>query len=455
VISSVIALSGVAYMMGFGGGGGLSGDLLAFGMTLSMAVAMVVILGVAALAIDAASWYQKHHQAQVVADAAALAAANCLANPGVGSSGNICSSSTDVSDAQQVARNYAASNGVTIPTSNVVVNTSNDTVKVTASDTSPTFFASLIGIKSTTQTASSVASWTPGVSATCTTANQSAGQCWAVYAQNPTCGTSDGWVSTSASVTVNGAIHSQGSINLGSGGGGNWTLAGPTTYGGTGGGCYNKAANATVTGPTPTQGGSQASSYWPMDYSTSFPACTTTCTGPYGSPSYCTNAGNTSAGITLSSSNLPVAGHVYCSIGTGQASNPATWNGPIIINNGASAGSASSPMAITMIGGYVNAQGSTMYLTPEIGTCLIYALDADSAAGGTGYAVDAFSGNFYFNGGVFAPNGTINITSSATTVTASFLEAQNVVTSGLSFKGSGPLASAAGSSSTGSDALTQ
>jgi drug/metabolite transporter (DMT)-like permease len=42
VASSLIALAGVTVMVGFGHDGGLSGDLLALGMTFTMAVAMVV-----------------------------------------------------------------------------------------------------------------------------------------------------------------------------------------------------------------------------------------------------------------------------------------------------------------------------------------------------------------------------------------------------------------------------
>lgn len=42
ILASVAALAGVAIMVGFGGGGGWVGDLYAFGMTLSMAVATVV-----------------------------------------------------------------------------------------------------------------------------------------------------------------------------------------------------------------------------------------------------------------------------------------------------------------------------------------------------------------------------------------------------------------------------
>ena len=82
-----------------------------------LALAMVVMLGMAALGIDVATWYTEHHQTQVVADSAALAAANCLAHPNVGPSGASCSSSTDTTDATNVAIAYAAANGVTITAS--------------------------------------------------------------------------------------------------------------------------------------------------------------------------------------------------------------------------------------------------------------------------------------------------------------------------------------------------
>jgi drug/metabolite transporter (DMT)-like permease len=41
-LSSLVALAGVAVMVGLGRDGGLNGDLLAFGMTATMAVAMVI-----------------------------------------------------------------------------------------------------------------------------------------------------------------------------------------------------------------------------------------------------------------------------------------------------------------------------------------------------------------------------------------------------------------------------
>jgi len=43
IVSSVVAISGVLLMVGFGSDGGLLGDVLAFGMTLSMALSIIVM----------------------------------------------------------------------------------------------------------------------------------------------------------------------------------------------------------------------------------------------------------------------------------------------------------------------------------------------------------------------------------------------------------------------------
>ena len=68
-------------------------------------VTIFVALLMGAVAIDAARWYQKHHQAQVAADSASLAAATCLAN---GSPGETCTSTTDTADAAKVATTIAS-----------------------------------------------------------------------------------------------------------------------------------------------------------------------------------------------------------------------------------------------------------------------------------------------------------------------------------------------------------
>jgi hypothetical protein len=430
-----------------------------------ISLAMTVALGFSAIGIDTASWYQKHHQAQLVADAAALAAANCLAQPSVGPSGNVCSSSTDVSDAQQVAVNYAAKNGVTISTSNVVINTTNHTVQVTASNTSPAFFSRLIGINTTTQSAASTAGWSATSSTTCTAAQQSAGQCYAIYTANTTCGSNNGWVTSQTNETITGAIHSQGSLNISNG---SFSFLGPITY--SSGNCpYTQAGNATISSGgsyySPTAGSNQTSTYWPLDYSTVFPACSTsagTCTtsaaanGVSGSPTYCTQATTSSSGFTFGwvngSNQEPISGNVYCAIGTGTPSNPATWNGAFTFSNGASAGSSGNPVTVTMIGGYVSASSTTLYLAPDVSNCLVYAVDTDSASGSN--TIKFQNGTYNLSGALFAPNGTINLNS--TSATAAFLEAQNVDTVNLSFQGDGPVAPGTGASSTtGTDSLQQ
>src|ERR1700756_3894715 len=70
-----------------------------------MLVALTALFAFAALAIDVGQWYEKHHQAQVAADSAALAAANCLATAK-------CTSTASGGDASNLATSYASSNGV-------------------------------------------------------------------------------------------------------------------------------------------------------------------------------------------------------------------------------------------------------------------------------------------------------------------------------------------------------
>jgi hypothetical protein len=423
-----------------------------------IALTMTVALAVAAFSIDAASWMQHHHRAQVVADSAALAAANCLANPGTTPNGmNIdgtattapaCTSSTDTTDATTVAEDYAKANGVPITAGQIAFDTSTNHVTINTSTTSPSFFARFFGIQSTTQTAAAQAHWAEGSTA-CTTALEQAGQCYAIYAANQTCGTSDGWVTSSASLTITGAIHSQGSLNISNG---SFNLNGPINYS-TGNCGYTAQQNATMTGSdSPTAGGNQAAGYWPLNYATVFPACSSTgayqCTGPNGTPSYCAAA---SYSFSWAQNSSPPTG-IYCAYGSGNPGDPTTWTGAFSFNS-ASWGSSSSPVALTMIGGYVTGTSSKVYLEPAANAdnCLVYALDPDSADGGAAYIWQ--NGNSYDTGAVFAPNGTINLNSTYTT--SGFLEAQNVDTSNLSysFTGDGPVSQ--GTSTPGSDLLTQ
>ncbi len=433
-------------------------------------IAMGVALGFGALSIDVASWYQKHHQAQVVADAAALAAANCLANPGVGPTGDVCSSSTDTTDAKQVAVNYAAMNGVTISASNVTINTTNDTVQVSAANTAPTFFASLIGIKTTTQTAASTAGWTVGSTSTPCSQASSKTLCSAIYSASTSCtsgnGISSGTSSYGFTLNISGNIHSEGLLTFAQNGSIQADGSGAAPSLSVAGSCYTSQNLPTKSGYTATQ---VASESWPINYAASpyFAACTTaagTCTtsaatnGVSGSPSYCTLATTSSSGYTFTDFNgvdqLPVSGNVYCAIGTGTVSNPATWNGPIQIE---SSDCPSTYKKVTFIGGNVSFEngaygGTDICYQPQLYNCLVY------STGNVAGTNDTLS----WTGDIFAPDGTITLGSSGSgidaTSTGGMLEALNVnLQQGtLNITGDGNVPSAASSSgSGGTDSLEQ
>lgn len=130
------------------------------GQTLVLSsLAMLVVLILTAFAIDLSSWYQQHHQAQMATDAAALAAANCLADGKTTTVGSVtgCTSPTDTSDAMSVATKIAATN---LPGSSdqVKVDTTSHTVTVTASSRPAADFAGVAGV-SPTISARSVASY--------------------------------------------------------------------------------------------------------------------------------------------------------------------------------------------------------------------------------------------------------------------------------------------------------
>jgi hypothetical protein len=414
-----------------------------------MSVAMMAILGVAALGIDVGTWDAQHHRDQVVADSAALAAANCLANPNTGTNTAAtpqCTSSTDTSDAKQVAVSYAAQNGLTIATSNVTV--SNGTVSVDAQSTSPSFFAKLFGIGSAHESATAAAGYTtaPAGASTlswgCSQTQQNAGQCDAIYAADTTCGTSNGFTFSNAGSPIAGAVHSQGSINLSQG---TFTFNGPITYGGSG--CYTSSQD-TVSGTQPSLGTSQP---FPADYSQVFTSCGTgyayACTGPGNTPSYCTYAAASYNVTTLSNG-------VYCAYGTGTPAKPSTWNGGITISNN------TITATVTLIGGYINTSSLSFNGTPYLDDCLMYAIDTNAQAGtnNSNLAIDLTNGTYTTTGGIFAPNGTIY--ESSITINSGFLEALDVHMVGGSFAtGEGPPVGTTATITTstvggGSDSLT-
>jgi Flp pilus assembly protein TadG len=401
-------------------------------------VAMVVMLGVAALAIDVGSWYQKRHEAQVVADAAALAAANCLANPNSGQNSAAvpqCLSNTDTTDAQKVAVAYAASNGLTIDPSKDVAFSGN-TVTVTATNTSPTFFANLFGIGSATERASATASYTTATSGGC--ANPGV-NCYAIFTEDSST-SSVGFSLTGGGVDFTGGVHSNCNLSLGGGG----SQFGPTTYGsasGCSGGAHG-GGNSFTSGPT----AEAAINSWPIDYSTYFPACTgAACTGPNGTPSFCTYA---AANFSLTKSSQIGSG-IYCAYGTtATPGTPSTWNGAISFGNG----SLTSPNA-SFIGGTIslNNGGDSFTAYDYVSGAsknypLFYATSSSSTA------INLQGGGSSYIGDMFVPNGGETMKGGGTITT--FIEAQDVSWQGGGATGDGPLDSGSGATTTGSDSLT-
>jgi Flp pilus assembly protein TadG len=109
-------------------------------------VFMMSLLGMAALAIDAGSWYQTKRAVQAAADSSALAGASQLA--------------AGWSTAQTAAQTEYSHNGNgsdTVTYQNTTNLATGDTVKVTASRTSTSFFAKLFGFNNATITATASA----------------------------------------------------------------------------------------------------------------------------------------------------------------------------------------------------------------------------------------------------------------------------------------------------------
>lgn len=377
------------------------------------AIILVVILGMAALAIDIGSYYQAQRQAQSAADAGALAAGQDLA--------------TNPSAAATDGTNYATTN---FPGSTVSVSTNatgnQATVSVTAA--TPTFFGKFLGHTSQKVSAHAVAYETASA---CTTDGTN---CYAIFAMDTNCASGNyGVTFNGASDVVTGGVHSNGSIDLI---GGSQKL-GPTTYG-NGSGCTVKTGG---TGDTYTAGPTaEAPLPWPLDYSKILTACggsgEVACTGPNGTPAYCTKA---QANFDFPTDPI-VSGNVYCAYGTGsgvKVSDPSTWTGLIYFHSG-SFGAAGSPIYGTWIGGTIEV-GRKSYLSTQTTTPtypVFYAAGSGNCSSASSGGVCMTASGSEVNGGLFSPNGTIEFNGDGST--ANFLEAQDVNLVGQGFTGSGP-----------------
>jgi hypothetical protein len=119
-----------------------------------MVVSLVVMLGMAALVLDAGAWFRTKRRLQGTADAAALAGAQKLPE--------------DPSAASALAMSYANDNGGNVAGADIVVTKSvadNDTISVKARKTDAGMFSSILGIGSANIDASAKARVGPPVQA--------------------------------------------------------------------------------------------------------------------------------------------------------------------------------------------------------------------------------------------------------------------------------------------------
>lgn len=418
--------------------------------------AMTLLLAMAAFTIDVASWYQQHHQAQVAADAGALAAANCLANAG---SGNTCTSTTDTTDATTVATTIAKDNGPAIA-ADVKFNGKN--VSVTTTNPAPSVFGNVADIRGGTATASADAAWVPPTSTSCSNPGS---LCDFMFADDSSCSTNPNAginFSTSGTSTVSGIIQSNGNISGSTSGNPSF---GTATYGtGTCSDSLTYSGHDPWTTP-PTQAASDPG--YPLDYTKDFPACNGTgelACASNGYPTFCTEA---AANFT----NLAPANgdeNIYCASGTGTTTNPSTWNGQISIDP-----SGNSTVYDTFVAGTINFSPSGNHTFSSCGyavtgyasaNCpagvpspatpnypLFYATDTSSTA-----LVVSVSGNETLNGDMFVPNGTASLSMSGSKTLVTFIEAKDISASiSGNFEGDGPQGGGGGSTTPGSDSLTQ
>lgn len=432
-------------------------------------------MGMSALAIDVSQWYQDHHQAQVVADSAALAAANCLANPNSndttvnGVSQPPCASSTDTSDAQNLAVAYAGANGLTINDSAVTFNTTAGTVTVTASVNGPAFFGRIYGLITSNQTAQATASWRPSKQAACGTPGSSSTNCDFMFANSNDCNSGGEALNLNlqGDSAVYGNIVTNGSLQASqTGGGSNHYIAGSGSFG-SGSSCTTtvntSGGNKNPWNTTPSQANAPVN--WPIDYTRDFPACgaspLSACVNGY--PAWCTvtQSGTTTWTVT------PTSGDIYCDSGSGTASTPSTWSGGNIAISGSSWNDTfvASSLSYSPSGGTVSACGYSVsgYTTATCSAAapatanypIFYATGTDPSGS---YALSLTgSGNGTIQGDMFVPNGTVYVSLGGTITLTSFIEA-NAINASLkgTLNGDGPELNGGDSGATisGGDLLT-
>lgn len=288
-----------------------------------VAVSIVVLLGMAALAIDLSSLYQAQKKAQTAADAGALAATQDLPSNATGAAND--------------GTTYAQENypGASVTVSTPYAGNSNR-VKVTVNATAPTFFAKIFGFNSAAISASAIGG----------EHGKSMQAAIFAYADGGNCSTDTGIQLEKNNFNITGAIQSNGSITD--------SGLGTATVGagvfGTGTGCaYNGSTSHYATAPfasPPTP--------YPLDYRNYPPTCTNYVTGNYvftgtvAAGVYCNTNGSidfsgaTGTGVTFVANQIRVTGVATL---TGPTVNGAY--GLLLYQTGCDASPGPGPLQIT------------------------------------------------------------------------------------------------------------
>lgn len=380
-----------------------------------LAMALIVVL--AAFAIDVAQWQVGHHKAQVTADAAALAAANCLAS-------TVCTSTASGGDAAQRADAIANDNG--FPNSSVTLSFTSSTVKATISTSSRSVFAGFAGLTSASVSASAVASYdtNQGLKWNCSS------NCLSLFAGNPKCPASG---TTDVGLT----------LVTDDSGGGNEDITGLYTngyyYNGAASGSYSATDVAPGCGnnyekkPNDTTF-STVSSVVPYPATWQQPACTDTaaswttatisgggvyCVSSAPAAGACDNGGNggyTGAGsITVDLSALPAGAYEFV--------------GPCVNLSGSQAATVTNISGQPLVYGTSNI--STYATSGSMPTCSLN-------DGSSGTSTWLTGNNATLNGMVYDQCGTFEVTGNSVSLDG-FVEAWNIVTNkNGSVVGTGP-----------------
>lgn len=304
-----------------------------------VALLLVVILGMAAFAIDLSVGYQNERRAQTAADAAALAGVQDLP--------------TDPTAAQADAQ---ASVNTNLPGATATITTpyngNSSEMKVTVTTSSPAFFAKIFGVSSLKESATAAAQVKTRKPA-------------AFFAADTSCTGLGITFQRGNGVTVTGGMRSDGALNVAGGSGSSYDA---TTYGGP-----NHCADNVPPGAFPA-GYPQAdpTDYpWPIDFTNSAPACT------YSATSYSWTSGSIPAGvycattsITVTNSGGPVSGNVTFIAPTisiaGNNNNLTPYSKNLLIYQ-----TGSTPLNITgnnMQGGWIFAPNAQVVITGNNGT---------------------------------------------------------------------------------------